>query len=412
MTETPRSSWRIVPLLMGLSFFGHFNRVSISVAGSEHLIPDLGISPERMGVVYSAFLIGYTLFQTPAGIFADRFGIWITLGLMVTASAVFTALTGVLGLTLAAAGQLWLALLIVRSLMGACNSPLHPSSARAVSRWIPQPSQGLANGLALGAALLGIASTYIVFGRLSDRFGWPGAFMFSSGATLVVAVCWWLLAGDAPGTRRLRTASGASSTAGSWIRLIKNRDLLRVTAAYAALDYFEYLFFYWMQYYFGDVLKLGSDTARLYSTITMLAMAAGMMSGGWLTDRCVRRMGRRKGRAFVPVVGMSLGAILLVVGVLAKDPHWVVVWFSFALAAGVAAEAACWMTAVELGGEQGTTAAGLLNTGGNLGGIIAPVVTPWVGVHFGWFWSVGLGAAVSLTGALLWLRVRPTPEPT
>jgi MFS family permease len=69
------------------------------------------------------------------------------------------------------------------------------------------------------------------------------------------------------------------------------------------------------------------------------------------------------------------------------------------------------MTAVELGGTQGTTAAGLLNTGGNLGGIVAPVVTPWVGVHFGWPWSVGLGAAVSLTGALLWLRVRPTPDP-
>jgi MFS family permease len=143
MTETPRGSWRIVPLLMGLSFFGHFNRVSISVAGSEHLIPDLGVTPERMGMVYSAFLIGYTLFQTPAGIFADRFGIWITLGLMVAGSALFTAFTGALGLTLAAAGQLWLGLLVVRSVMGACNSPLHPSSARAgwssgsASRWRP-----------------------------------------------------------------------------------------------------------------------------------------------------------------------------------------------------------------------------------------------------------------------------------
>ncbi len=75
MTETSRSSWRIMPLpLMAVSFFGHFNRVgSIAVAGTEHLIPDLGISAERMGVVYSAFLVGYTLLQTPAGMFADRF---------------------------------------------------------------------------------------------------------------------------------------------------------------------------------------------------------------------------------------------------------------------------------------------------------------------------------------------------
>jgi len=132
MTETARRSSRIVPLLMAISFFGHFNRVSIAVAGTEHLIPELGISTERMGVVYSAFLVGYTLLQTPAGMFADRFGIWITLGIMVTASATLTAVTGALGLALASAGPLWVGLLIVRSLIGASNGPLHPSSARAV----------------------------------------------------------------------------------------------------------------------------------------------------------------------------------------------------------------------------------------------------------------------------------------
>ena len=34
----------------------HFNRIGIAVAGTERIIPDYGIDPERMGLVYSAFL--------------------------------------------------------------------------------------------------------------------------------------------------------------------------------------------------------------------------------------------------------------------------------------------------------------------------------------------------------------------
>jgi len=238
------------------------------------------------------------------------------------------------------------------------------------------------------------------------------AFIVSGAVTLGVAVLWWLVAGDTPTNRRARAPTHGVASKESWVQLLKNRNLLRVTAAYAALDYFEYLFFYWMQYYFGDVLKLGTDTSRLYSTIVTMAMAVGVLGGGWLTDRCVRRMGLRKGRALVPAVGLSAGAVLLMVGVLAKDPRWVVAWFSVALAAAVAAEAASWMTAVELGGAQGTTAAGLLNTGGQLGGVLAPIVTPWVGIRFGWSWSMGVGAAIAFAGAMFWLGVRPAGDGT
>ena len=51
-----KPAWRVVPLLMAIVFFGHFNRIAITVAGSERLIPQYGISPTTMGFVYSAFL--------------------------------------------------------------------------------------------------------------------------------------------------------------------------------------------------------------------------------------------------------------------------------------------------------------------------------------------------------------------
>ncbi|HCD01324.1 MAG TPA: MFS transporter, partial [Planctomycetaceae bacterium] len=59
--------WRVVALLMGYAALGHFNRVGISVAGDEVFIPTLGITETRMGWVYTAFLIVYTIGMLPGG---------------------------------------------------------------------------------------------------------------------------------------------------------------------------------------------------------------------------------------------------------------------------------------------------------------------------------------------------------
>ena len=398
--------WRVVPLLMGITFISHLNRVSMSVAGDERIMDQFAISPTRMGMVYSAFLFAYTLCMTPAGIFADRFGVWLALGLMALGTAVFGALTGLLGFGLVAGSQMWIALIVVRSIMGGFNAPLHPSSARTVANWIPTSQRGTANGFAVSAAALGIASTYYVFGTLIDWVDWPAAFLITGGVTACLGILWLALAGDSPTARREPPATTPATEQGhensDWSRLVRKPGLARLTLSYAAVNYFEYLFFYWMLYYFGSVLGLGVDKSRIYSTIVGLAMAVGMLSGGFLTDRLERILGHRRGRVAVPVTGMITGAVMLGVGVLARDPIWVVVWFSLALGSVTAAEASFWMTAVELGGKRGTTAAGILNTGGNVGGMAAPVVTPWVGTAFGWQWALALGALVAVLGALQW----------
>jgi len=78
-----------------------------------------------------------------------------------------------------------------------------------------------------------------------------------------------------------------------------------------------------------------------------------------------------------------------------------------------------WTLAVELGGKHGGTAAAVCNTGGNAGGLLAPVITPlvsgWVTRQFGvseqegWQWGIALGSAIALLGAAVWLWITP-PE--
>ena len=76
-----------------------------------------------------------------------------------------------------------------------------------------------------------------------------------------------------------------------WYSLLGNRSLVLLTLSYSAVGYFQYLFFYWLEYYFKSILKLDTDTSRLYATIPMLSMAAGMFLGGWVADDLSRRVG-------------------------------------------------------------------------------------------------------------------------
>ena len=120
-------SWRIVPLLMLFVALAHFNRISISVAGNEQIIKSGMISETKMGLVYSSFLVLYTIFMIPGGLLIDRFGpraAWMLLGF---GAAVGVALTGAVGLVFTQALPLLVGLLVVRSLLGISNAPLHPA---------------------------------------------------------------------------------------------------------------------------------------------------------------------------------------------------------------------------------------------------------------------------------------------
>src|SRR5262249_18686897 len=159
--------------------------------------------------------------------------------------------------------------------------------------------------------------------------------------------------------------------------------------------------------YFDEILNVGEQKSRYYTTIVNLAMAVGMVGGGFLSDRLQRGVGLRVGRAIIPIVGMLAAAGFLALGLQTQYPEQIVLWFSLALGSLGMSEGAFWATAIELGGRRGATAAGVVNTGGNVGGLIAPVLTPWVQSIMPSAWdpldrwrvAIGIGAVVAFLGA-------------
>ncbi len=429
-TRSNPMRWRILLLLMALCFISHFNRASMASAGDERIMKQFGISTEQMGVVYSAFLIVYAFFMIPGGLLIDRVGPRLALTLMGFGTAVFCALTGMVGWGLVAATQVWFTLLAIRSLMGLFTTPLHPACARSVSNWFPEQQRSLANGLVTGAALLAYAFVHPLFGALIDRVDWPGAFLISAAGTVLLTWLWRSKATDRPeqndSEADAATASALTSNQGNPILsnirqheaspiivagnlrvLLHNRSLILLTLSYAAVGYFQYLFFYWMHYYFDEVLRLGKAESRFYAGLPNFAMALCMPLGGWLSDEAQKLFGQRTGLTLVPKVGMMASAALLLLGIFSNQTFWIVTLFTLSLGVLGLCEGSFWTAAVLLGGRRGGTAAAVMNTGGNGIGLLAPMVTPWVGERLGWTWGISLGALVGLAGALCWWWVDP-----
>jgi MFS transporter, ACS family, D-galactonate transporter len=412
--------WLIVAMLVGLVFLAHFNRIAISVAGSERFIGPDALSEQQMGRVYSAFLLVYTIGMLPGGWLIDRIGPRWALAAMGVGLGLCAALTGVLGVFGLAVAALYLPLLLIRGLAGASSITLHPGAARAVSLWFPLSGRSFANGLVTAGALVGIALTYPVFGWLMDKLDWPLAFVVSGAALLLMGLVWSVLAADDPaghpGTnaaeRELvaaeqRVPPRSVATMREILGLFRNRSLVLLTLSYGAYSYVQYLYFYWIEYYFKNSLSMPGEKSREAAFTITMAMAVGMAFGGWGADRLGGWLGHGAGRRLVAFTGMGLCAALSLLGVRTTDSQQIVWCFSLAFWALGACEAIFWTTAAGLEPRNGGLACALLNTGGNGVGMLAPLLTPVIGQAFGWDTAIVAGCAICTVGGLLWLGIAP-----
>jgi MFS family permease len=436
--------WRIVALLMAYSFMSWFNRVAIPVA-EDPLTKEFGFQGPMIGALDTTLLLAYTLAMTPGGWFIDRFGPRRALIALGFGTALFVALTGVAGYGLIGlVGLAFATFLLIRALMGVFSAPIYPASAKLVAHWIPFSRRAWANGLINGAAPLGMAAAQVLFALLIDQAGWRMAFGITGGVTALLALIWTAYARDDPKLHRsvnraelrllekdqgpsasdvggavireaadlppadptpFRVSTAAAGT--SWVSLLKNRSLVLLTLSYAAVGYFEYLLNFCTKAYFRNVLEMTEEATRSYASASSLAQVVGMPLGGWLSDLCVRRYGTRLGRALVPAIGMLGSATALFAATMARDPDWTLLWFALANAAIGATEGAFWTTAIELGGRRGGTSAGILNTGGNAGGSLAPLVTRSVASVVDWRWGLYLSSLVCLAGVCTWRWIDP-----
>ncbi len=132
-----------------------------------------------------------------------------------------------------------------------------------------------------------------------------------------------------------------------------------------------------------------------------------MLAGGFVSDFMRRRYAHRRIVAVVPMVGLTLAALAMAPGLLSESPIVTLVCFGVAMAAAGTSEGAFWTLAVEIGGTRGGLAAGILNTEGNAGGLIAPFLMPYLSAWFGWRAGFGVAGVCCLAAASCWAWIDP-----
>lgn len=406
--------WRIVLLLMGYAALGHFNREGLAVAGNKIFIKQLDISEVRMGWVYSSFLICYTIGMLPGGWLIDRIGSVKTLTLYGLAMGAVIALTGALTWISTIPLSLWIGLLLIRGLTGLCSSPLHPGAAHVAADSLPRENRATANGMRTAGALLGIAFSYPIFNWLIETAGWPGAFVIS-GATLMIFGVLWKLSATALTENRSNDDSaeiGVQTSHDEIMSLLRSGNLWLLSLSYAAYGYFQYLFFYWMEYYFEKVLHVPDDESRRASFYIFLAMGAGMAIGGLSTDTACKWFGTVRGRRSVVMIGMGLGALFALLAVNGTEQSRIVAYLAISMGCLGMCEGVFWTTATDIGGKSGGFSGAFMNTLGNVGGFISPVLTPYMAETMGWPGAIKVACAIAAFGGALWFVIKPPVRET
>src|SRR5271165_1225552 len=415
--RTSRVRWFLVFWLFVLSAVAYLDRVNLSIAGAK-LTEEFAISNQQLGFVFSAFLLGYALFQTPAGWLADRFGPRRVLTAGVVWWGVFSALTASISHRIS---NVVMALLVLRFLLGAGEAIIYPASNQFVARWIPPPERGKANGFIFAGVGIGAGVTPPFISFLMLHYGWRSSFLVSALIGLAAGTVWYIAARDTPDTHPsvssdelafihkgiVNAAAPGSTGLLSWSMILSSRNVWILSFAYFCFGYVAWVFFSWFYLYLAKVRGLDLKASALYSTLPFLAMAVCSPFGGAISDALTKRFGPRLGRSSIAVVGFTLTAIFIIFGSAAQDTRVA----SFVLAGGAGSlylsQSAFWAVSADLGGKSAGSLSGFMNMANQVGGMITVSFTPFLADRFGWGAGFHVAAAAAGLGAIAWLFVKP-----
>lgn len=419
MTEflKTRVRWVLIFWMFVISAIAYLDRVNISIAGNA-IQTEFGFSTVELGWVFSAFVIGYALFQAPGGRLADRFGPRLVLTLGVLWWGVFTTVTALLP---AGIGHALVLMILIRFVLGLGEAVVYPASNRLVAAWIPSQERGIANGLIFAGVGFGAGVTPPLITFILLNWGWRWSFYACAIIGTAAGVIWYLLARDSPKEHPwIRPAERAHIEAGlptkaamethqtlPWGKILASKDVMAITASYFTYGYVAYIFFTWFFIYLSKVRGLDLKASALYSMLPFLAMATCSPLGGYIADRLTKRYGVRIGRCGIAVFGIGLSAVFIALATQVESARLA----SLVLAGGAGAlylsQSSFWAVTADVAGPSAGSVSGLMNTGGQIGGAVTATLTALIAEKYGWTASFLTAAGLCVFGSLLWLVVNP-----
>ena len=419
-----RKRYWLASWLFVLSAISYLDRTNVSIAGLQ-ISSEYGLGNQRLGWIFSAFLIGYAGFQVPAGWLASRFGPRRVITWGVVWWGVATGLTTMIPVGIP---QAVLLLIAIRFALGAGEAVIYPAANQLVARWVPEQERGFINGLIFAGVGAGSGLTPPLLAWFILHYGWRSAFWFSAVIGVLAGGVWWWLARDTPeedptvsqaelqiirqGIAEDTATEGAGTentgpAAIAWRAILTRRDLPALCIAYFGYGYTAWIFFSWFFLYMAQVRGFNLKASALFSMLPFLSMTIGCLAGGVISDRLTRTYGLRVGRCGLASVAYFFTAVFLVLGSRVQSPQLAGLILAGGAGALYVSQSSFWSVSADIAGLSSGVFSSMVNMAGQIGGAVTASLTPWVAQRFGWTTSFAIAATLAAIGGVLWMTVHP-----
>lgn len=407
--------WRIFSFLFGFGFLAYIQSKTITVA-AEPMMPALGLSQLQISYIEQAFVLGYAIFQLPGGIIGQRLGARLTF-VIIGVTAFLSTLAMPLVPEWCRGPALFAALFGVQLALGLSQGAIFPISAGVFEAWFPPKRWAFVQGLQTAGLGLGAAVTPPMIVYLMTRFGWQRALVWASLLAVPLIAMWAWYGRNSPhehpsvSARELEEIGCQPPTHSAvslkqLLAMVADRNVVLLFISYMSMNYTFYLLSNWVFLYLVQERHFSALESGWLSMAPPLAAALGAAVGGVVTGGLTQRFGSIWGYRILPMAAMIGAALLLLVAVNASNPYLALAALAMCFGTVELAEGPFWAAGMTVGKGDSMAVCGIMNTGGNLGGIIGiPIVGYFSGLH-AWNTAFFIGVGFALVSAAAWLGIR------
>ena len=389
--------YAVVLALFALSMITYVDRVCISAA-KDPISAEMHLSDTEMGLIFSAFALGYAVAQIACGWLADRLGPRLMLTLVVTLWSAMTAFTGVAwGLA---------SLVAIRFLFGISEAGAYPGGARAICNWLPSGERGRANGILFSGSRLGGAVSFPLLAWMLTRWQWRTSFWILGGLGLVWVLGWLLWFRDYP-ERTLRQDQLPSQAGASLLELLRSMPMSLAMLQYFASNFTFFIGLSWMLPYLKKQFHLADGEAAAFAMAPLLAGTLSQWIAGWLVDILYRSRYRAWSRRIPAILGFGISIAGLLALTQCATPMSAAACFTLAVFGSDMTISPSWVFCADIAGRNAGSVSGAMNMVGNLGSFVSanvfPVLAAATGSGAAYFYCA---AAFNVLGIVCWFAMR------
>lgn len=393
----------------------YIDRACISAA-KEEISGDLNFDLTDFGWVMAMFTLGYALFQTPSGKWADKKGPRVVIASIVGIWSILTALTG--------AAWNYISMLVIRFLFGAGEAGAFPSLAKVVYSWFPVKERGIIQGINFSGSRIGAAFALPLVAFIIGKVGWRMSFLMFGCIGVLFALLWWFLFRNTPEESKAisdeekkyilenrESSGGKEKTNLGFGTIVKSRNMWLAMLQYMASNFTFYFTLTWMYPYLKDRFALGGVEAGLYAMVPLLAGALGNWVSGLWVDSLYKKRNVKISRRLPAISGFILAAFGMLMMANIDTPQVAIIFLAIAIFGADMTLSPSWAFCIDIGKENAGIVSGTMNMAGNLGAFVTIIAFPylyeWTG-SFTPFFYVCMVLSVIAIG--LWLTMNPEKQ--